>query len=54
MYLCLRCGGVGGEWAWDMDQCLEVWGGDMVVLVMSLDYLIIWIIGLFESRFNWT
>ena len=32
--LCLGCGGVGcvdGDWAGDLDQCLEGWGGVMSV-----------------------
>ena len=29
--LCLCCGGVGGEWIWDLDHDLEGWDGVMSV-----------------------
>ena len=31
MFLCLGCGGVGGEWVGDLEQCLEKWGGVLSV-----------------------
>ena len=31
MCLCFGCGGVGGEWAWGLDQGRERWGGVLSV-----------------------
>ena len=42
MCVCLVCGGVGGEWVRGFDQGLELYGGVMSVLDVSLDYLCRW------------